>query len=178
MTYIAFLRGINVSGQKLIKMEGLRKMFGKMGYKNVRTYIQSGNVVFESPKSKNESLAKKIESGLEKSLGYDVTVVIRTKEEIESVIKNFPFSKVKNIESFKTDVAFLATGPDKSAVKELESLSTKDEMFKVTGNNVYSLRSLAKGFQETLLGKNILEKKLKVRATVRNWNTVNKVLNI
>jgi uncharacterized protein (DUF1697 family) len=177
MTYFAFLRGINVSGQKLIKMEELRKIFEKMGYKNVRTYIQSGNVVFESPKVKNESLAKKIEAGLEKSLGYNVTVVIRTKDEIENVIKNYPFSKV-NHESFKIDVAFLSAVPDKSAAAELESLSTKDEMFKVIANNVYSLRSLAKGFQDTLLGKNILEKKLKVRATVRNWNTVNKILTI
>jgi uncharacterized protein (DUF1697 family) len=178
MTYIAFLRGINVSGHKSIKMDELRKIFEKMGYKNVRTYIQSGNIVFESSKSKNEALAKKIEAGLEKSLGYDVTVVIRTKDEIENVIKNYPFGKVKNPESYKTDVAFLSAEPEKSTAKELELLSSKDETFKVIGTNVYTLRNLSKSFPDTLLGKNILEKKLKVRATIRNWNTVNKILTI
>ena len=85
MNYIAFLRGINVSGQKLIKMAELKVMFEKAGYKNVRTFIQSGNVVFEAPKTKNETLAKKIEAMLEKALGYDVTVIVRTPDELKSL---------------------------------------------------------------------------------------------
>jgi len=176
MNYIAFLRGINVSGQKLIKMEDLRKLFEKMGYKNVRTYIQSGNVVFESPKAKNESLAKKVEDMLEKALGYDVTVVIRTKEEIQSVIAAYPFSKIKNHDTYRVNVAFLSSEPDKANIKELESLSSINEMFKVAGNHVYVIYKIV--FSDTLTGKNILEKKLKVRATMRNWNTTNKILNV
>lgn len=176
MTYIAFLKGINVSGHRIIKMAELKAMFEAIGYKNVRTYIQSGNVVFEAPKMKNESLAKKIEPALEKELGYNVTVVVRTADEIKKIISEFPFTKVKNYETFKTDVAFLSSKPDNSGAKELESLNTKEEMFKVSGCNVYSIRSL--GFPDALIGKNIIEKKLKVKATVRNWNTVNKILNI
>lgn len=176
MTYIAFLKGVNVSGHRIIKMVELKAMFEEMGYKNVRTYIQSGNVVFESPKAKTETLCKKIEAALQKSLGYAVKIVIRTKEEIETIIVEYPFSKVKGHENFKTDVAFLSAVPDKAAIKELEALNTDDEMFKVSGGNVYSLRN--KGFPDTLLGKGVIEKKLKVIATVRNWNTVNKILNI
>lgn len=176
MTYIAFLRGVNVSGQKLIKMAELKALFEKWGYKNVRTYIQSGNVVFELPKVKNETLAKKIESQLEKALGYDVTVVVRTPDEIKAIIAAYPFSKIKNHDTYRLHVAFLSAEPEKTNTKELESLSSTDEMFKVTGNNVYLI--YRQDFPNTLAGKNILEKKLKVRATVRNWNTVNKILNI
>jgi len=176
MTYIAFLRGINVSGHKIIKMTELKLMFEKMGYKNVRTFIQSGNVVFETKQTKNESLAGKIEKDLAKALGYEVSVVVRTTDDIKSIIAKYPFSKIKNHDSFKVNVAFLSAEPDNANTKELESLNSKDEMFKVSANNVYVIYS--KGFPDTLTGKNILEKKLKVRATVRNWNTVNKILNV
>ena len=134
--------------------------------------------MFESAKARDEAIAKKIEAGLEKALGYSITVIVRTKEEIENVIKNYPFVKIKNHESYKLDVAFLSAKPEQAAVKELESLNTNDEMFKVSGNNVYTIHNLNKGFADTLLGKNILEKKLKVRATIRNWNTVNKILTL
>jgi uncharacterized protein (DUF1697 family) len=151
-------------------------MFEKMGYKNVRTYIQSGNVVFEAPKTKNETLAKKIEKDLAKPLGYEVSVVVRTTDDIKTIIKGYPFSKVKNHDSFKINVAFLSAEPDKENSKELHSASDKLEMFKVAGNNVYTICN--KDFSDSLIGKNIIEKKLKVRATVRNWNTVNKILNV
>lgn len=176
MTYFALLKGVNVSGHRIIKMAELKVIFENMGYKNVRTYIQSGNVVFESAKVKNESIANKLEAGLKEALGYAVSVVVRTKLEIESIIAGYPFNKVKGHEDFKRDVAFLSAIPEKSAVKELETLSTPDELFKVIGNNVYTIRN--KTFPDALIGKGVLEKKLKVIATVRNWNTVNKILTI
>ncbi len=174
MTYLALLRGINVSGQKLIKMEALKKIFEEMGFKNVRTYIQSGNVIFEAGKSKPENLRKKIETGLEKKLGYDVTVVVRTMDELEKVIKGYPFGKVKGHENCRAYVSFLAVEPDKNNINELTSLNSKEEIFHHNGNNIYIL--LKKGFADSLTGKNIIEKKLKVRATIRNWQTVNKLL--
>ena len=157
-------------------MADLKPMFGDMSFKNVRTYIQSGNVLFETNKTKNETLAKKIEKFLLKSLGYDVTTVIRTKEEIISVIAGYPFGKIKNHELYKLNVAFLSGNPGKENIKELESLNTVNEMFSVSGNNAYVIYNTA--FPLTLIGKNILEKTLKVRATVRNWNTVNKILDV
>jgi len=176
MKYITFLRGINVSGQKLIKMEELRKVFEDMGFKNVRSYIQSGNVIFESAKANPESLRNKIEKLLCKIYGYEVTAVIRTIPEIEKVVKGYPFSKVKGKKECKIYVSFLTGKPDKNAVKELTTLNNNDEIFHAIGNNVYCLNR--KGYVDSLLGKNILEKKLKVKATVRNWNTVNKILKI
>ena len=174
MTYIALLRGINVSGQKLIKMDNLRKIFERMGFKNVRTYIQSGNVMFDAPKTKQEKLCARIEKQLDKILGYNVSVVVRTIEELEEVVRKYPFSKIKGHEECKIYVAFLAGEPDKANVKELVSFNCDNEMFQLTGNNLYIL--LRVGFPDSLTGKNIVEKKLKVRATARNWNTVNKII--
>lgn len=174
MIYVALLRGINVSGQKLIKMEALKTIFEKLGFRNVRTYIQSGNVIFETVKSKPETLQSKIEKSLEKTLGYAVTVIIRTMQDLENVVNKYPFSKVKGNENGRVYVSFLTREPDKAGIKELVTLNSDNEMFHFDGNNVYTL--LTKGFGDSLLGKNIFEKKLKVRATTRNWQTVNKLL--
>jgi uncharacterized protein (DUF1697 family) len=176
LTYIAFLKGVNVSGQKLIKMAELRAMLEKLGYKNVRTYIQSGNVIFEAAKTKNETLAKKVEKDMFKYLGYEVTVVIRSSDDIKSIIAAYPFSKIKNHDQYRVNVAFLSAEPEKANIKELEILSTDDEMFKVKRSDCYVI--YRQGFPDTLTGKNIIEKKLRVKATVRNWNTVNKILTV
>jgi uncharacterized protein (DUF1697 family) len=176
MTYTAFLKGVNVSGQKIIKMAELRAMCEKLGYKNVRTYIQSGNIVFEANKTKNETLAKKVEKDLLGCLGYEVTVVIRSFDDIKSIIAAYPFTKIKDHDQYRVNVAFLSAAPEKANIKELEQFSTTDEMFKVSGSDVYLI--YRQSFPDTLAGKNIIEKKLKVKATIRNWNTVNKILNV
>lgn len=175
MTYFAFLKGINVSGHRIIKMAELKALFESLGYKNVRTFIQSGNVVFEST-AKPDAIKKKIEAGIKKSFGYDVTVIIRTKPEMEKIIKDYPFSKVKGHTECKVSVGFLENQPGKAEIKELESVNTENEMFLVKGSNIYQLCRL--NFSDSLMGKNIVEKKLKVKTTVRNWNTVNKILAI
>jgi uncharacterized protein (DUF1697 family) len=95
-------------------------------------------------------------------------------DELEKIVQNYPFSKIKGHENGRAFVSFLSGEPDKASAKELKSLSSDNEMFHVNGNNVYVL--LRTGFVDTLTGKNIIEKKLKVRATIRNWNTVNKLL--
>ncbi len=176
MTYFAFLKGVNVSGHRIIKMTELKAMFEEMGFKNVRTFIQSGNVVFESP-AKAEALKKKIETGLNKSLGYAVNVIIRSQAEMEKIIKDYPFVKVKGHEDCKITVGYLDSEPAKSLVKELEAINTDTEMFSVKGNNVYHL--VRGNFSDSVFfKKNIVEKTLKVICTARNWNTTNKILKI
>ena len=177
MIYLALLKGINVGGKHLIKMDVLKKMFENMGYKNIRTLLQSGNVIFETPKGKNDAIKKKIESHLEKSLGYSVAVVIRTIDEIEKIIAAYPFSKIKdhdNPDKCRIFVSFLDGEPDKSGVKEFISLSNKNEIYHIEGINVYLLCRIH--FLDSIIAKNIFEKKLKVKATTRNWATVNKLL--
>lgn len=176
MTYYALLKGINVSKSKTIKMAELKAMCEKLGFKNVRTYIQSGNVVFESPASA-ETIRKKTEAGIRKTFGFDVSVIIRTKSEMESIIKGYPFGKVKGHEECKISVGYLSEVPSKALVKELESHNNNKEMIIVSGSNLYHL--IRGGFSDSeLFKKNTAEKTLKVICTVRNWNTTNKLLTI
>ncbi len=176
MTYFAFLKGINVSGHKTIKMAELKAMCEELGFKNVRTYIQSGNVALESPAAA-ETVRKKIESGIKDSFGFDVNVVIRSNPEMEAIIKGYPFSKVKGHEDCKISVGYLSAVPTKAQIKELESANNDKEMIFVSGNNLYHL--IRGGFSDSeFFKKNTVEKTLNAVCTVRNWNTTNKLLTI
>jgi len=176
MTYFALLKGINVSGHKTIKMAELRAMFEELGYKNVRTLIQSGNVVFES-NAAAETIRKKIEAGIKKTFGFDVNVIIRNKAEMEAIIKGYPFGKVKGYEECKISVGYLSAAPTKAQIKEMESANNDKEMIVVSGNSLYHL--IRGGFSDSdFFKKNTVEKTLKVVCTVRNWHTTNKLLTI
>lgn len=176
MTYFALLKGINVTGNKTIKMAELKAMFESLGFKNIRTYIQSGNVVFESP-AKAEAVKKKIEKGISDKFGFSVAVIIRTIEEMNKIIKDYPFSKIKGHEECKISVGFLDALPSKAAVKELEAFNTDNEKIKVTGSTLYHL--YRGNFSDSLVfKKNLPEKILKVTCTIRNWNTTNKIQKI
>lgn len=176
MIYFALLKGINVTGYKIIKMAELKSMFESLGFKNVRTYIQSGNVVFESP-AKAEAVKKKIENGIEDKFGFKVTVIIRSRDEMEKIIKDYPFAKIKGHEECKISVGFLESIPGKALVKELEANSSDLETLKVNGNNLYHL-CRGKFSDSLVFKKNLPEKILKVNCTVRNWNTTNKLMEI
>lgn len=176
MEYFALLKGINVTGHKTIKMAELKSMFESLGFKNVRTYIQSGNVVFEFP-AKADAVIKKIEKGIEDKFGFKVSVILRRRDEMEKIIKDYPFRKVKGHEECKISVGFLESLPDKSLVKELEANSSDLEIIKVNGNNLYHLCRV--NFSDSLVfKKNLPEKILKVNCTIRNWNTTNKIMEI
>src|SRR5258708_5023717 len=110
-TYISMLRGVNVTGYNKLPMAELRVLLESLKFKNVCTYIQSGNVVFESANSKG--LDKKIAKAILDKYGYTVPVVIRTPEELQSIIKNSPFAKEKNIDLERLYVTFLAEEPAK-----------------------------------------------------------------
>jgi len=108
--HIAFLRAINVGGKKLIKMDELKKRFETLGFKNVRTYIQSGNVIFQSPTSDQNALAKKIENLLHKNLSSDVLVFLRTVEELNAIVKFDPYQKQKFKLETKLYITFIKDG--------------------------------------------------------------------
>lgn len=173
--YIAFLRGINVSGQKLIKMEELRKALEAMKLKNVATYIQSGNAVFESTAAA-ETLEKKIKAVIMKSFGFDVEVIVRTDKEIAKVIKNDPFAKHKSTDYKKVYVAFLSEKPSKEAESSFEYKGDDVEAIHLKGKEMYILYS--EGMGKAKFTHNLIERKLKVSTTTRNWNTVNKMVEM
>jgi uncharacterized protein (DUF1697 family) len=172
--YIAFLRAINVGG-RTVKMDKLKELLAMPGFKNIATYIQSGNVVIEHKETDREVLIAKIEAKLLKGLGYEVKTLLRTIPELEAIIEHTPFKNPA--EDMKQHVSFLSAEPDKDAAKALMGLQTEAEQFRIVGTEVYIL--VKKGaYGETLFSNTFLEKKLKLSATTRNWATVNKMVSL
>ena len=172
-TYISMLRGINVSGQKMISMGELKKLYGYLGFKNVQTYIQSGNVLFECPDTNTSKVISKIEKTIKESFGFDVLVFIRTKDDFHKLIKNTPFSK-KDIS--KLYVTFLSGIPIQSPIDEINKIKDKSEEFLISGKEVYLF--CPNGYGKSKLSNNFFERKLKLSATTRNWKTVNKLFSM
>lgn len=173
--YIAWLRAVNVSGSRIIKMEELRKHFAMPGFSNIVSYIQSGNVLFDAKEAVREELELKIEKKLLKALVFEVEVLVRTIDEIKDVVKHDPFKK-KRQECDKYYVVFLKTQPEKELIKQVEALSCDTDMFKIMGDELYWLCRPDAG--NSIVKSAFFEKKLKVFTTNRNWNTVNKVLEL
>ncbi len=175
--YIALLRGINVSGVKIIKMEDLRGYFSGMGFREVKTYIQSGNVVFEANKQTIAALTKKITKGLEEALGYHVPVVTISTETMQEIQSADVFTNVlKSIPTTKKYVAFLERPLAKDEITYLHSLTNEVDVYYSTGNEIYITIDETKG--KSLFTNMLLEKKLKIYATTRNWNTVCKLASM
>lgn len=172
-TYIALLRGINVGGHKIIKMDQLRKALEGMGFADVATYVQSGNVVFKTSVKMAQGLSKKIEDMLLREFSMSVPVIVRTSEEIAAVLKNNPFLKESGIETSRLHVTFLSHAPGKMAVKGLDSIAAGADRFLCCGQEIYLY--CPNGLGRTKLSINLFEKMLSVGATTRNWNTVNEL---
>ncbi|MBW7477126.1 DUF1697 domain-containing protein [Paenibacillus oenotherae] len=171
--YAALLRGINVSGQKIIKMDHLRAIFESLQFRQVRTYIQSGNVIFEAVEDDKGLLRTLIESKLKEVFGFDVTVVIRTHDELEESVRNNPYSSLELQKDERVYVSYLAAEPKAEAAEELLKFRNDIDDYEVIGREVYILSR--KGYGKSLFSNNFLEKKLGVAATTRNWETVNKI---
>jgi uncharacterized protein (DUF1697 family) len=175
-TYISILRGINVSGQKLIKMSDLQELFSALGYKNIKTYIQSGNVIFQSTKKNTAALATEISKAITANYQFTVPVLVKSKQEIEETIKHNPFVKRTNIDLSKLHVTFLSATPDAALVSKIADINYDDDEFIVDENIVYL--HCPKTYGNTKLSNNYFENKLKVTATTRNWKTVNELFSI
>lgn len=175
MRYIAFLRGINVSGQKLIKMEDLRGYFKLPGFKNIGTYIQSGNVLFDHDETDEAMLCKKIEAQLRRKTGHEVIAVLRTLDELKHVIGRYPFEQQNTDDDRKRYVTFLSAPPIDSLKNVLDAYANEKEDLRLINREVYILTT---SYGDTKFSNTFIEKKLKVAATTRNWATVNKVLEL
>ncbi len=172
MKYAAFLRGINVGGKNKVKMETLREVCGALVFQNVKTYINSGNVIFETAKTDNKKLAERLEKAIEKEFSLSIKVMVRTIAEIEEIIKNNPFAG-----QFENDkdlhVFFLDEELPQEKREILLSNNNENEHFAVQNREIFCL--LRVSVLDSLIGKDYIGKKLKVSATARNWRTVNKI---
>lgn len=176
MKYVAFLRGINVSGQKIIKMEKLKIIFEELKFKNVETYIQSGNVIFDASGKDSVLLTKKIEKRLHESLGYEISIMLRSLPGIETIISDNPFKKIMLDKNINLYVTFLSAEPVTALKKSLIASSDNVATFRVLNQEVYTLYNRTNAKHP--FSNNFVEKKLKVSATTRNWSVINKILNV
>lgn len=172
-TYIALLRGINVGGNKIIKMAALKAMFESLGYDRVRTYIQSGNVIFESGDNNSELLAVTISAKIIETFGFDVSVQVRTLEQLEAVIAGNPFEIFEEEDYKRLYVSFLEKEPSEEALEQLRPYGDGADKLHVAGRAIYTLYEVS--VSQSALFKVPMEKLLGTSITARNWNTVNKL---
>ena len=168
--YIAMLRGINVSGQKAVRMERLRESCSALGFRGIQTYVQSGNVVFVEERKPAPSLSKGISHAVLRDFGFDVTVLVRTSKEMRDLIRGNPFLKERGVDPSKLYVTFLSEAPSKKALENVR-LSSGPDRFHIGRQEIYLY--CPGGYGRTKLSNTAFEKTLSVRATTRNWKTVN-----
>lgn len=167
-TYIALLRAINVSGQNMIKMAELKRLFEQMGFGGVQTYIQSGNVRFDSPEEAHP-LRERIEAAIQATFGLTVTVILRTATELAQVVARCPFPAVDHLY-----VAYLDQEPTPAGIERLNEFQSQTEEWQVAGREVYIIYH--EGAGRSKLTTALLEKRLGVSATARNWRTTQRLL--
>lgn len=170
--YIVFLRAINVSGHNIIKMQALRAMWQLPGIDNIKTYIQSGNVVLDAKEADIKKLSAKLARPLKQHTGNDIELMILTLPELQQAIDANPMSKVP--EGYMLYITFLSAIPGKELVQKLEGMSNAVDTFKVQGKVVYAL--VDKKAPKSQFSNMFIEKHLKQPATGRNLNTIEKML--
>lgn len=170
-TYIAMLRGINVSGQKKNNMADFRGHLQNLNFTEVQTYIQSGNAVFKSKKIITKALESKIAKKILTEYGFEVSVIVRTPDELQEVVVNNPFRKDKELN--KLYITFLSNKPTIENLNKLKGIDHSPEEYVLKGKTIYFYSP--HGYGKAKMNNNFFEKKLKVNATTRNWKTVNKL---
>jgi uncharacterized protein (DUF1697 family) len=170
--WVALLRGINVGGRNSVPMAELRRLFEETGSGSVRTYIQSGNVVFTNASSDRAGLARGLERAVEETFGLSRSVVLRTFDEIDRLAGSHPFGR----DSSKTHVAFLSQRPSAGKLRGLTGLDIAPDRFEVAGSDVFL--HYPNGVQGSRLTGALLERHLGVAATLRNWRTVLKLAEL
>ncbi|MEL6637417.1 MAG: DUF1697 domain-containing protein [Bacteroidota bacterium] len=172
-TYIALLRGINVSGQKKIKMADLREQLSGLGLAEVRTYIQSGNIVFRHPATEPQVLAQKIKSQIQADYGFEVPTLVLRPTDLDYVLQHNPFAQDSDKDPSRWYLTFLATAPPAERIATLAQVDYAPEEFVLDGTNIFFYSP--KGYGRAKMNNNFFEQKLKVAATTRNWRTINKL---
>jgi len=173
-SYVALLRGINVAGKNKLAMADLCEMFVAAGASDVQSYIQSGNVVFKAPVRLAERMPELITRAIKKATRYDVPVVLRSAAELGLVLACNPFLKSKKVESLH--MMFLADRPSPKAVAGLDPNRSAGDEFKVIGRDVYLC--LPNGVGKTKLSNAYFDSRLSTVSTIRNWRTVQKLLEL
>jgi len=171
-TYVALLKGINVGGHKKVPMAILRDLLTKTGFENVQTYIQSGNVVFQSSEKVN-AIENKIQKAFIDYFGFEVSVLIKTKQDLERIFDNCPFSEDKMKAGY---FMMLHDTPEDDLIKEASEKVYEGEEYFIIKDCIYYFYE--KGLGQAKFNVNFFERKFKTFATARNYNTMVKLLSL
>lgn len=176
MKYISLLRGINVSGQKKILMKDLKALYENLGFENVVTYIQSGNVLFETKETTVKALEHKITAAIQKAYGFEVPILVKTTADLQKIFEGNKYVALYGDVITKLYFTLLGETPKMEFVNVLMALDYSSEEFYIDNNTVYFY--CPTGYGRTKLNNNFFEKKLKVAATTRNYKTIRKLLEL
>jgi uncharacterized protein (DUF1697 family) len=174
MEYAAFLRGINVGGNKKVPMADLKKSFESLGFTNVRTLLNSGNVIFETGKSGSDSLTELLETHLKKKFNFEIPILIRTIADLQHLIDRDPFRGIEVTPQTRLYVSFLSEKPQSKLKLPYRSPEKTYKILSASPSEVCSVLTLSPNTQSTDL-MSILEKEFGKKITTRNWNTIVKI---
>jgi len=176
-TLVSFLRGINMTGYNSMKMKDLTDLYIDLGFSNVETYIQSGNVIFSFDENiKDEETSAIINKGILNKFGYNIAVAVRTVPELRLITKSNPFLSEASFDPAKTAVIFLTDNPSVTGIEKLKETDTSPDKYAISGKEIFIY--CPNGFGKTKLYANFFDKKLNVQGTTRNWKTVNAMINL
>jgi uncharacterized protein (DUF1697 family) len=174
--YISLLRGINVGGNKRIRMDALRAIYESVGLAEPKTLLQSGNVVFKSDETDRAALTKRIEAGIEQGAGFHSDIILRTLDEWRGVIARNPFPDERGLDGSRVLVTFMARTPDAKVVELVRQANPGPEEVFVSGDEIYVY--FPDGMGKSKLAAAMVEKNLKATGSGRNWNTVLSLLTL
>jgi uncharacterized protein (DUF1697 family) len=172
-TYIALLRGINVGGHKKVPMAELRELLENSGFENVVTYIQTGNVIFQTSESSIQNIEDIIQKAIMAHFGFDVSIIVKTPKDLQRIFDACPFSEEKKKTSYFT---MLHSTPDDELVKIASEKIYEGEEYVIINDCIYFY--CAKGYGQAKFNMNLFERKLKTASTSRNYRTMVKLLSL
>lgn len=175
--FISLLRGINVGGNKKINMKALKTLYEELGFTKVQTYMQSGNVLFETDLTDLREIASKIEDGIQKTFGFVSRIVLRTPDQLRDVVAQHVFSDEQLTQRNVAMVMFLLDRPTDEAVEAFKSEYKGPETYHVNGQEMY-IHYGSDGSHASKLNNALIDKRFKTVSTARNWNTVAKLLEL
>jgi uncharacterized protein (DUF1697 family) len=170
--FVALLRAVNVGGNNLIKMADLKAICEHLGFTNVKTLLQSGNVVFTA-KGSDKSVAKKLADAIERSHGFRPAIIVRTADEIAGAMKRNPFKAEEKSDPAHLVVVFMAEAPTNGAKERIAAVKVATERLHISGRELHAYYASGQGTSKVTNA--VLERALGVPATARNWNTVTKL---
>jgi uncharacterized protein (DUF1697 family) len=174
VTYVSILRGINVGGHRLIKMVDLKILLSNLGFSNVQTYIQSGNIIFQFTETSEKVLEDIICSAIKKQYNFDVPTMVKGIAEMKNLLANNPFLKDETKDISYMHVTYLDRIPDHEKFDSLANSNYKDDEYILVGKNIYIY--CPNGYGNTKLHNSFFESKLNVNATTRNWKTTRELI--